>query len=660
LLARAARLETEGKLLEAIECLSEVQENEHSRLASRFNEVHQKKTELTARRERAISERDVVLEAAKRLTQERRYAAAHAELARIPSSLRDQTIRALAAELEPPLAEIKALRAKLAQAVVDGPPNGRLRAVERLAELEPHDEGVIGLLQIERERKRQYDDAVGKKLLAKARAAIASNDYVTAEACLHRMPPIEDPNEVKLLEAVEERVWMMRQLRQAPFANHALLGLAARLAKLQPRDDQAKRICVEISARLKRAENSLIRPFVPWARLKGQTRFGIEIEPVSNLARIHWNGNNSAAAALPGGLRRNLVALGLALKGVGEARFGDLEFEPTESSLLGRLAQPLSRRRVTAAWGLDFGTSGLKFVRLTKRGDVLTLDRAGTIAYGLRQAADETPHVQPMIASAFDQFLSQLSSGDDPLVISFPGTQSLGRFFSLPKMKPRKLDAALEFEVANQIPLPKDEVVYASHCWCPWPDKADTQRIAVAAAKRAHVALRSSAFAERNLRSWTLQSECVALLNVLMHSYAAAIQQLQPDEAIALADIGDSSINLVAVSPARGPWFRTIHRGIRSLNRPLVDELSMTWCQADELRKKLPAVRRASKIDAILEPALDELTRDVECALRAYHDSMEARITRMYVAGGGCDQFGLLRMWSGLVKGAPAESERGG
>ena len=51
-------------------------------------------------------------------------------------------------------------------------------------------------------------------------------------------------------------------------------------------------------------------------------------------------------------------------------------------------------------------------------------------------------------------------------------------------------------------------------------------------------------------------------------------------------------------------------------------------------------------VDRLLSPAIDELTRDVRRALSAFCDATTARIVRIYVTGGGCDQFGLLREWS--------------
>jgi Tfp pilus assembly PilM family ATPase len=349
------------------------------------------------------------------------------------------------------------------------------------------------------------------------------------------------------------------------------------------------------------------------------------------------------------------VAFGLALSGLGEASLHDLTFQLGASSWLNRFTSA-RRRAARAAWGLDFGNSGLKVVRLTCEKDVVTVDRSAFIAYATDQPRSQATQIQPFLAAAIQQFETQCSPGDERLVISFPGAQTLGRFFELPPMKASKLQKAVAFEVGNQIPLPADEVVSAVHLWTPLGSPqanakanaktATPQQVAAVAAKRAHFDLRAGLLADRGARGGMLESECVALLNALLHCRGEQISQLKPDESIALVEIGDSATNVVAVSPARGPWFRTIHRGIRALNRPLVEALGITWHQADQLRQQWPGGQPMATVDRALAPAIDELSRDLAYALRAYHDSHATRAVRIFVAGGGCDQFGLLQAWS--------------
>jgi type IV pilus assembly protein PilM len=335
----------------------------------------------------------------------------------------------------------------------------------------------------------------------------------------------------------------------------------------------------------------------------------------------------------------------LALSGLGSAPLRDLEFKlDGGKSWARRLATPLGRRSSTSAWGLDFGTSGLKFVRLTRQKEVVCIDCSGLIAYPPPKPAAELTDIQPMFAAAFEQFIIENVPGDERLVINFPGTQSLGRFFTLPPVSARKRQAALEFEIANQIPLPANEIVYSAHYWRPSADKTDNmQHVAVVAAKLPQVTLRSGAFCAGN--RW-LQSESIALLNALLHCFNEELARLNTREAIAFVDVGESATNVVAVSPGSGPWFRTVHRGVRSLNRPIVDLLGVTWQQADRIRHEWPNSHGMPAVDCTISNAIAELTRDVERAFNAYSEAMTAQLVKIHVAGGGCDQFGLLREWS--------------
>jgi Tfp pilus assembly PilM family ATPase len=596
---------------------------------------------------RAVSEREARLEQARQLQQVRRYAEAQAVLLEVPSSLRDQQTRQLLAELETPLAEIKRLRASLAATLQNGQADRGLGLAERLVELEPHADDIRRLCEQLQLQREQRDAVLSKKLLAKAKASIAKNDYGVAQQCLERMPRLDDENDSKLLAAIAERVWLVKQLRSQPFADKTLLALAERLIKLQPKDANALKVRDDLAARLARAENRAGRPYVPWLRSTNGSHVDASVEPISNLAHLHWDRNRAELLPWISNLRPFLVALGLGLSGLGRAPLDDLDFKLDAPTWLARLTG--SRRpRASAAWGLDFGTSGLKVIRLTRDKGVISIDRSAMIAYATDQARSETNEIQVNLAPAFEQFIASCSPGDEPLAFSFPGIQTLGRFFALPAMKSKRLQTALEFEIGNQIPLSRDEVVWGAHEWQPQAGKAADGRhhIAVAAAKRSHAALRAGVLGERRSRAWIMESECVALLHVLLHCHADQIAQLQSNESIVLVDVGDSATNVVAASPARGPWFRSIYRGIRSLNRALVQALDVTWQQADQMRQQWPGSRPMVEIDRALAPAIDELTRELERALRAYRESMGARICRIYVAGGGCDQFGLLRDWS--------------
>jgi Tfp pilus assembly PilM family ATPase len=642
-LAKAAQLEAEGKLLEAFDSLADVAEHDHSRLASRLQEIRRRRTELSGKRTQAISERATLFEKARRLQQTQHFAAAYATLERVPASLRDLATRELLAELEQPLAEIKQLRASLAQALKNEHPEGGLPIAERLHQLEPHADDVRRVCEQLRLQRRQRNAVLAKQLLAEARDAISTNDYVKAGDLIDQTPPPEDETDRKLFAAIEERVWLVRQLTTAPFADETLLRMAERFSKLQPKDASARKLPVEIAARLERTEPRVTHPYVPWARKPGKTALGAPIEPISGVNNIHWDPRGPRVMSWVSHLRRNLVALGLALTGLGDAPLADMDFRwRTASSWLGRLTGG-GRRRSSAAWGLDFGTRGLKFVHLVCHRGAIELDSSGMISYGREAASPELPDIQSLLAPAFEKFCADQSPGDEPMVVGFPGVQTLGRFFTLPLMKGKKLQTALSFEVENQIPLPPDEVIYAAHCWS---GAAGMHSVAVAAAKQAQVALRAGPFADRNPRALSLQSDCIALLNVLLHCYVDEIALLKPADAIALIELGDAVTNIVAVSPGRGPWFRAIHRGMRSLNRSLVDAFGVTWQQADTMRQQWPGPRPMAAVDQALAPAILDLTRDVRHVLRACEEALAAKIVRIHVAGGGCDQFGLLRNWS--------------
>jgi len=299
-------------------------------------------------------------------------------------------------------------------------------------------------------------------------------------------------------------------------------------------------------------------------------------------------------------------------------------------------------------------------VRLSRVKEVVTLEASGVIEYGERDFGADGSDVRPYFAAALQKFIEKFEPGNEALIVGFPGAQSLGRFFRLPESKGKKFQSALEFELRNQIPLPLDQVVYSAHVW-EYAAKHDTKQhqISLVAAKKPHVELRMAPFSESTARVGALQSDCVALANLLLHSKQPELELLEPDQAVVIVEVGAAATNLVAVSPARGLWFRTIYRGVRSLNKLLVAAFGATWEQVDQLRRQWNGARPLAEVDRALAPGLEELTREVRHALRAFHEATGCRVARIYVAGGGCDQFGLLREWSCLPRGESSCQPRG-
>ena len=541
------------------------------------------------------------------------------------------------------------MRARVSQAVKLGATDQLLQMVQRLRELEPHAADIDELWRRLSDKQQELNTALARKLLKQARDAIVASDYRVAEACLRRMPIASPEGSHELCDAIEERVWLARQITTAPFADRTLLAIASRLVKLQPKDETARLWLAKIQERLAKVKSTAGESLAPWVKPTAPPRIGAPITLVDSLANLTWD---SVAIQTAGGnseVRRQLTAIGLALGGLGKARLA-LDLRPERSSWRERLAEVRNLGRNTAAWGVDIGSSALKFVRLTvnKSGEI-RVERAGVIPYPVAERLNESGDASLLVSAALGEFIERHKPASDAIVIGLPGTQTLGRCFQLPRLKPaRRFQKLLEYEVRTQIPLPLDEVEYGAHVWeGDATDEASAThvRVTVAAAKRTHIDLRLSPLAGLDFRVASLQSECVALLNVLHHSYAEQIAKLPLGQSIALVEVGDVATNIV-VAARTGSCFRSVHQGVRAFNKPLARARSLTIAQADTLRHQWHTAEAMYRLDADLAPALDELTRAVKHALDTSCGTLGSQLAQVYVAGGGCYQFGLLRHWA--------------
>jgi Tfp pilus assembly PilM family ATPase len=658
-LQAATLLADESKLLEAIEQLSTIVPSEHGRLAERVREATRLREDLSARRQQIVTNLFERVAEAQHLADDRQFAAALATLEQIPASLRNQQARTLLAEMQTVVAEIRGLRRRVAESLKAGGSDDLFAQVTRLRELEPQAADIDTLWRKLAAKQQELNASLGKKLLKRARDAIVVNDYRTADACLKRMPQGSVERSTEIADAIAERVWLFRQVSTAPFADRTLLDIATRLVKVQPKDDTAKLWLSKIQERLARMKPELGAPLAPWVKPTALSSFGAPVTPVESLANLNWDTAAIESSSGTSDLRRQLTAVGLALVGLGKARL-DLDLRPDRTSWLERLAEVRNLGRNTVAWGIDLGSSGIKYVRLaTNKAGEVRAEQAGVIPFPAADRLKESTDLPLAATAALEEFIERHKPASDPVIVGLPGSKTLGRCFLLPRLKPaRRFQKLLEYEIRNQIPLPLDEVVYGAHVWegDPSDESAESHaRVTVAAAKRSHIDIRLSPLTGLEWRLASLQSECAALLNVLHFSFADKITQLQTGQSIALVEVGDDSTN-IALAGRQGSCFRAVHQGVRSLDKPLARARGITIEQADQLRHEWRGAEAIHRLDADLAPALDELTRAVRHALDTCDATLGTQVAHVYVAGGGCYQYGLLRNWS--LSDRPAETDQ--
>lgn len=565
----------------------------------------------------------------------RRYAEAATALQHVPESVRDETAARLLAEAESKRDEVEALKDDIRQALQEKALHELPAKIERLLELKPGHEMAVRLAGQLRE-----------KLLAAAQKKLAACEYAATVKLLAQIPPsAADPEIEKLRDRARELDWLREDLQSSPVADPPLLGLADRLLRLSPDDQQAQRLAADLRSRLEQPA-SRRSTALPWAPPRTY-RYGFPIQPWAGLQRIACSA--AAEAELRKSPGRLFVACGLALQGLDQAAI-PINLRPApEAGLLQKL-KLLKRKSAAAAWGLDFGATGLRAAHLTydRQRSAVILDAVQTFDYRriLTTVSDEAEQWQ-LKKETLVQFAARNPLEGQRLCCNVSGIHTLGRFVNLPPLEPKKLEEALRREAGFQFPLPLDELAWGQHLL---PRASESAADAVPypvvfqAVKRHFVDSLLHLGEELGLQVDVVQSDCLALHNLAVYEFFGDQQAAaSKSAAVAVLDVGANVTNLVISSPSCA-WFRSIGLGGETFTNLLVRPFKLTREQAELLKREPARARRVYQMYDLFEPDLTHLAEEVDRSLATFRRQLPGHAVRQMVGvGGGFQLHGLLR-----------------
>jgi type IV pilus assembly protein PilM len=188
----------------------------------------------------------------------------------------------------------------------------------------------------------------------------------------------------------------------------------------------------------------------------------------------------------------------------------------------------------------------------------------------------------------------------------------------------------------------------------PDSDPGSLRSVVVAALRASDAKDQLQPFEQLGLAVQILQSESLALFNLLMFEQFEAATDADGQESlncIALLDIGSDTTNLVVCSPDQ-VWFRALRWGGNDLNQALVREFKLTFAQAEEVKRHFDRARRLGSLLEVLDQSIQKLVAETQRSFDAFRKEQPHRnVDRCWLCGGGARQYGLLRQFqSGAVR----------
>lgn len=557
------------------------------------------------------------------------------ELSSIPDELADEHVDALREQARKALQEIEHLDKDIKQSIASSQANGLGRKIERYLELKPGDEPM-----------RRLASRLAKALEHSASRKLAEGQYARALELLDQAPHVARTNEhARLVERAEELSWLYDDLARATTCDETLVGVAERLARINPGDRQA----VRWLATLRSMQADGITP-VPWARSGGSSSFG---PPLSCLRG--WKRIDAGALQDRPELRqfpeRWYVASGLALQGLGCARVA-MNLAERKRGMLETLG--FRRRVVRRAWGIDFGNAAFKAMELSlgENGQVVGTDFYFAEWPRPLGRCESDAERQRMVKETLREFLATHPiDAAANVCVGLPSQWTVTRTVRMPNVHEKRLREAVLFEAKQQFPMALEQLAWdhtllakegSEHC-----------HLILLAAKRELLATRQSELEACGLRVDIMQSGSLALYNLAAYEcwwpavepgHEAQAPSDTREAATALLDLGGTASNLVIVAPDL-VWCRTLPISGDNITAALVRRFSLTYGQAEQIKREPLRAARMSELYESIDRIVRELAGEVRRSLAVFEkDYGNYRIHQIQLTGGATRLHALLRL----------------
>jgi len=117
--------------------------------------------------------------------------------------------------------------------------------------------------------------------------------------------------------------------------------------------------------------------------------------------------------------------------------------------------------------GVDIGTSSIKVVQLTKKGDKYRLDTYGEIHFFAKGSQDEYEEVSlkllnDQVAIMLKKIIDETGVKSKKAAMSIPVFSSFSTIIEMPDLPKAELDKAVEFQARQYVPVPIDQVTLSS------------------------------------------------------------------------------------------------------------------------------------------------------------------------------------------------------
>lgn len=306
------------------------------------------------------------------------------------------------------------------------------------------------------------------------------------------------------------------------------------------------------------------------------------------------------------------------------------------------LEKIFKKKTLKSSVGIDIGTSAIKIVELSKKGERKKLENYGEVKTqvlsqgAFRTKSENTPLLSTQsISKAILAILKETKIQSKIVTFSIPDFSTFFTTFDLPIMKEQELSQAIYFEARNHIPLPLEDVVLD---WTvtekKHQDKKDSknQILLVAVPKRVITQYQEVA-KNCNLQLIALEAEVFGLIRSL----------LKPESDLAiLFDMGAQTTTCSIVEKRVLKVSYTIDIAANHLLLALSQALEIDFSTAEDFLKKYGIIQTGERnLAPILLPKISLIVQEIKRIFAEHNLTEKSQLSSVILSGGMANLAGL-------------------
>jgi general secretion pathway protein L len=283
--------------------------------------------------------------------------------------------------------------------------------------------------------------------------------------------------------------------------------------------------------------------------------------------------------------------------------------------------------------GLDLGSYSVKGVLFESNMRGYT-----TKAYAeVRRAEGERTQT---LRAAVQELLSQNSLQADQVIVALPGMTLMTHSFTLPFTDPKRLEAALPFEVESQLPFDLSEAVF-DYQVVGQKEKTSSD-VLVGVVRKEELAWLMGVLTELKLDPRVITHPGVTYQNLFVQA-PSVLEELSEADAVATVDIGHERTTVAIGRVGIGVEFaRTFAGGGKELSRALAAEFQTPLAEAHHWKETYGAMASAAtaqgpdaeRAAAAFVRGLQPVLRELRPTFKAFTARTRRQVSAVVLCGG--------------------------